>query len=267
VIRAAALGMTSDDVAVGVSSLVGARPLTVQGAVGILLVECSPPELDFFSRELEAQLPVRVDKVRLADLAAAVQRKKGRRHWVAAATSFLHVPEVERLLGDSGVPVIALLAEVHLETLHRLAQFPPRTRVGVASAEPETAHNLEHSIANARLPNIVLVGACRAERAALGRLARRVDVIVCSTPVAERVQRLVGSTAEVIIDNRVLDKRAIEMLAAILVRPNGDGAPSTPPPAEQHPRARPSGKAPARRPSAPKPEDGRMRVSASLRRT
>jgi hypothetical protein len=95
----------------------------------------------------------------------------------------------------------------------------------VASAEPETAHNLEHSIANAGLPNVVLVGACRAERAALGRLARRVDVIVCSTPVAERVQRLVGSAAEVIIDNRALDKRAIEMLAALLVRHDGDGRP------------------------------------------
>ncbi len=266
VIRAAALGMTADDVAVGVSSLVGARPATVQRVVEILLVECSLPELDFFSRELEAQLPVHVDKVRLADLTAAVQRKKARRPWVAAATSFFHLPEVERLLGGTGVPVIALLAEVHLETLHRLAQLPPRTRVGVASAEPETAHNLEHSIANAGLPNIVLVGACRAERAALGRLARRVDVIVCSTPVAERVQQLVGSTAEVIIDNRALDKRAIEMLAAVLVRHKGDGMPSPPLPAEQRPRARPSGRAPAQRLSALQPEEGRMRVSAHLRR-
>ncbi len=238
VIRAAALGMTADDVAVGVLSLVGVRPAVVQGAVEILLVECTPPELEFFARELEAQLPVRVDKIRLADLATTVRQKKPFRRWGAAVTSFFHLPEVERLLGGTEVPVIALLAEVHLETLHRLAQLPPGTRVGVASAEPETAHNLEHSIANAGLPNIVLVGSCRAERAALGRLGRRVDVIVCSTPVAERVQRLVGSAAEVIIDDRALDQRAIEMLAAILVRHNGDGTPTTPLPAERRPRAR-----------------------------
>jgi len=36
----------------------------------------SPPELDFFARELEGQLPVRVDKVLLADLAAVVRRGK-----------------------------------------------------------------------------------------------------------------------------------------------------------------------------------------------
>jgi hypothetical protein len=143
---------------------------------------------------------------------------------------------VERLVGGRDVPVIALLAEVHLETLHRLAQMPAGTRVGVASTHPETAHNLEHSIANAGLPNIVLVGSCRAERAALGRLARRVSVMVCSTPAAEEVRRLVGASVEVIVDDRALDKRAIEMLAALLVPRGGDDATGATPPTRRRPR-------------------------------
>jgi len=224
VIRAAALGMTADDLSVGVLSLAGVRPAAVQGAVEVLLVECSPPELDFFARQLEAHLPVRVDKVLLGELAAVTRRRKQAGRWRAAVTSFCHLPQVEQLLRGKGVPVIALLAEAHLETLHRLAQFPWGTRVGVASTTVETAHNLEHSIANAGLPNIALVGACRAEGAALGRLVRRVDVIVCSTAAAERVQGLAGSAVHVMIDDRALDQRAIEMLAALLVRQNGDGA-------------------------------------------
>jgi DNA-binding transcriptional regulator YhcF (GntR family) len=76
VIRAAALGMTVDDLAVGALSLAGVRPAAVQGAIEILLVECTPPELDFFARELEAHLPVRVDKVLLGELATAVRRQK-----------------------------------------------------------------------------------------------------------------------------------------------------------------------------------------------
>src|SRR2546427_110368 len=173
VIRAAALGMTADDLSVGVLSLAGVRPAAVQGTVEVLLVECSPPELDFFARQLEAHLPVRVDKVLLGELATTVRRQKQTGRWRAAVTSFCHLPQVARLLSGKGVPVIALLAEAHLETLHRLAQFPSGTRVGVASAAVENAHNLEHSIANARLPNIALVGACPAEGAALGRLLRR----------------------------------------------------------------------------------------------
>jgi GntR family transcriptional regulator len=222
VIRAAAFGMTADDLVVGVLSLAGVRPTAVRRGVEILLVECSPPELDFFARELEAHIPVPVDKVLLGDLAGLVRRKKRTAHWGAAVTSFFHLPEVERRLGGLGVPVIALLAEVHLETLHRLAQCPSGTRVGVASAHVETAHNLEHSITNAGLPNITLVGACPAEGAGLERLVRRVDVMVCSTAAADRVRQLAGSAVQVLVDDRALDPRAIQMLAALLVQQDGN---------------------------------------------
>jgi GntR family transcriptional regulator len=223
VLRAAALEMTPDDVAVGVLSLAGIRPAVAQAATEVLLVECSQPELDFFARELEAHLPVRVHKVHLRDLATAVRRRTPARRWGAAVTSFFHLPAVERVLDGMGVPVIALLAEAHLETLHRLAQLPPGTRVGVASVHPETAHNLEHSIVNAGLPNIALIGACPAEGAALGRLVRQVEVMVCSSLAAERVRALTDGHTQVIIDDRTLDKRTIELLAATLARQDQDG--------------------------------------------
>ena len=245
VIRAAALGMNADDLAVSVLTVAGVRPAAVQGTVDVLLVECSPPELDFFAGQLVAHLPVRVDKVLLSELAAVIRRQKRHGRWQAAVTSFCHLPEVERLLSGRGVPVIALLAEAHLETLHRLAQMPAGTRVGVVSAAAETAHNLEHSIANAGLPNIVLVGVCPATGAALGRLLRHVDVIVCSASAAEHVSGLAGTSVEVLIDDRALDPRAVEMLAAVLVRHNGVQAPSAP---GIVPRA-----------SSPRPPDGSTR--------
>jgi GntR family transcriptional regulator len=229
VIRAAALGMSADDLAVGVLSLAGVRPVALRGAVEVLLVECSPSELDFFARQLEAHLPVRVDEVLLGELATTVRRRRGAGRWAAAVTSFCHLPEVERDLSGHGVPVIALLAEAHLETLHRLAQLPPGTRVGVASASVETAHNLEHSIANARLPNIALVGASPAVGTALARLLRRVDVVVCASAAAEQVRALADPAVHLIIDDRALDPRAIEMLAALLVRQNGGRAATAPP--------------------------------------
>ena len=229
VIRAAVLGMTPNDVAVGVLSVAGVGLAALRGAVAVLLVECSPPELDFFGRELEAHLPVRVDKVLLKDLATTVRRQTGVNHWAAAVTSFGHLPEVKRRLDGLGVPVVALLAEVHLETLHRLAQLPVGTRVGVVSAERETAHNLEHSIVNAALPNIARVEASPADGPALGQLVRRVDAIVCSSSAAARIQGLVGPTVPVIVDDRALNQRAIQMLGAILAQQDGDHPTATPP--------------------------------------
>jgi GntR family transcriptional regulator len=230
VMRAAALGMSADDLAVGVLSLAGTRPAAVKQGVEILLVECRPQELDFFARELEAHIPVRVDKVLLRNLPTAVRRQKQAGGWGAGVTSFSHLPEVERHLGGLGVPVIALLAEVHLETLHRLAQLPPGTRLGVLSDHAETAHGLEHSIAKAGLPNVTLVGASPIQGAGLKRLARRVDAMVCSTAAEKRVRQLAGSAMPVLIDDRALDPRAIEMLAALMVQKSGDEPDSRPAP-------------------------------------
>jgi GntR family transcriptional regulator len=228
VIRAAAVGMTADDLAVGVLSLADVRPPAINGAVEVLLVERSAAELDFFAEQLEAHFPIRVDKMLLGELTAITRRRMPAARWRAAVTSFGHLPEVERVLRGRGIPVIALLAEARLETLHRLAQLPAGTRVGVASDALETAHNLEHSIANAALPNIVLVGASPLEGTALGRLVRRVDVMVCSSSSAERVRQLAGPSLQVMIDDRALDGRTIQMLATLLVAGNGGTHERTP---------------------------------------
>src|SRR2546427_229506 len=143
VIRAAALGMTADDLSVGVLSLAGVRPAAVQGTVEVLLVECSPPELDFFARQLEAHLPVRVDKVLLGELATTVRRQRPAGRWRAAGTSFCQLPQEARLPSGKGDPVVALLGAAHLETPPRLAPPPSGTRAGAARAAVEAAHNPE----------------------------------------------------------------------------------------------------------------------------
>jgi GntR family transcriptional regulator len=249
VIRAAALGMTPDDVAVGVLSLAGVGFAALRGAAEVLLVECSPPELDFFGRELQAHLPVRVAKVLLKDLATTVHRRPRARRWAAAVTSFGHLPEVERRLEGLGVPVLALLAEAHLETLQRLAQRPPGTRVGVVSAAVDATHSLEHSIAAAALPNIARIETCPPEERALSRLVRRVNVIVCSTSAAGQVRALADPAVPVIVDDRALNQRAIQMLGAILAQRDGDRPTATPPRTRRRPGPGPSGA--VRRPGPP----------------
>jgi len=257
VIRAAALGLTPDDVAVGVLSLAGLGVAALRAAPEVLLVECSAPELDFFARELQAQLPVRVAKVLLKDLPTAARRRARSGHWVAAVTSFGHLPEVEHQLKGLGVPVLALLAEARLETLQRLAQLPPGARVGVIAAAVETTHTVAHSIAAAALPNITRIETCAAEGTALKRLVRRVNVIVCSSSTARQVQGLLDPAVPVIVDDRALNQRAIQMLGAVLAQRTGDPS-ALPPPARQRHGRRPSKAILRQRPSA----DGASRQPA-----
>lgn len=217
VVRGAALGMTAEDLAVGALSLAGVQPATIQTTPEVLVVECSPAGLDFFARQLEAHLPVRVEKALVSDLARTGRRRARGGRWDVAVTSFGHLPDVVRLLSGGGIPVVALLAEAHLETLHRLALLPAGTRVGVVAAELEMAQNLEHSI-HAGLPNVTLVGACAVGGPALGRLVRQIDVVVCCRAAEERVRRLADPALQVIVDDRILNHRTLEALAAVLVQ-------------------------------------------------
>ena len=83
VIRAAALGMTADDLAVGVLSLAGVRPPAINGAMDVLLVECHPATLDAVARQLEAHLPIHVDKALVGDLKSIMRPRTPARRWRA----------------------------------------------------------------------------------------------------------------------------------------------------------------------------------------
>ena len=152
-IRAAALGMTPDDVAVGVLSLASVGLAALRGTAEVLLIECSAPELDFFARELQAHLPVRVAKVLLKDLATTVRRQARPGHWAAAVTSFGHLPEVERRLDGLGVPGARAPGGGAPRDPPAPGSASAQGRGSAwSSAAVETAHTLEHSIAAAALP-------------------------------------------------------------------------------------------------------------------
>jgi hypothetical protein len=95
-----------------------------------------------------------------------------------------------------------------------------------------------HSIAAAALPNIARIETCPAEGDALTRLVRRVSVIVCSSATAKQLKRLVDPAVPVIIDDRALNQRAIQMLGAVLAQHDGDRLAATPSLARPRPRRR-----------------------------
>jgi len=153
--------------------------------------------------------PVRVDKVLLATWRRSPARSKpvvgGPR------SELLHLPEVERLL--SGRASRSSRSSPRRISRPSIAgPSSPRGRAwGVASAAVATAHNLEHSIANPACQHL-LVGACPPRGAALGRLVHEWTSCVLHA-AAERVRGLAGPAVQVMIDDRALDQRAIEMLA------------------------------------------------------
>ena len=139
---AAAQDVPVEDLAYALLARAGAKP---QEKTSILFVECTRAELDQFSRELEEQLPVEVERVLVEDLADRVSGMENP-PWRLAVTTFFHIHEVQEIVEPHGIEAVALLAEATLESLQRLMELPAGTPVGVIGWGRTCMENLSRSI-------------------------------------------------------------------------------------------------------------------------
>ena len=201
----------------------------------ILFVECTLAELDQLAAELEEQLPVKVEKVLVEDLAKKVSGEE-ELPWRFAVTTFFHVHEVQEVMEPLGVETVALLAEANLESLRRLTELEAGTPVGVVGWGRTCMENLSLSIEGAGLDHLDFVQVYVDEGPqddvfwdALGG----VRAVVCASITARRLRELgVPEGLEIIEEDRVLDKGGLEMLGRMLRQPSPDATAEEAPPGD-----------------------------------
>jgi GntR family transcriptional regulator len=211
---AAAQGLPVEDLAYALLARAGAEP---REKTKILFVECTREELEQFSEELEAQLPVDVERMLLADLPARLS-EDGEPPWTLAVTTFFHVHEVQDMMEPLGVETVALLAEANLESLRRLTELPAGTTVGVVGWGRTCMENLSRSLEGAGLDHLDFVQSYidRDAKEALPDL-RGCRAVVCASITAGRLRELgVPDDLDIIEEDRTLDKGGVEMLGRIL---------------------------------------------------
>jgi GntR family transcriptional regulator len=211
---AAAQGVSVEELGYALLARAGVEP---QEKTPILFVECTTPELDQFSVDLEDQLPVKVEKVLIEDLPTRMSSEE-EPPWRMAVTTFFHVHEVQELMEPLGIETVALLAEANLKSLQRLTELPAGTPVAVVGWGRTCMENLSRSIEGAGLDHLNLIQLYvdddpREVRPTLDG----VRAVVCATITAKRLRELgIPGELEIIEEDRTLDKGGIEMLGRML---------------------------------------------------
>ena len=219
---AAARGIPFEELGYALLARGGVRP---QERTSILFVECTREELDQFSEELEAQLPVEVERVLLEDLAERVSGEEDL-PWRMAVTTFFHVHEVQEIVEPRGIEVVALLAEANIESLRRLTDLPDGTPVGVVGGGQMCMENLWRSIEGAGLDHLRFVRVYVDEQTdEVLETLEGVDAVVCASITARKLRELGASDdLEIIEEDRTLDRSGIEMLGRMLRERRPDAA-------------------------------------------
>jgi len=217
--RAKKLGYSPEELFLTLYARTQASPVktgTVREA-NALFIECSRPELELFSSELKKELRIQMDAMLIGDFAKTVKKDlESLRHYGMIITTFYHIKEVQSLLEDSGMEVVALMVDTSLETLMRLTSLPEGTKVGVACTTAAGAENMKLSIQRAGLKHLRVITGCGEERFSLQRMIAEASVIVCSSLVESKLRALAPKGKELIVDNKRIDKAGIEMLRSRL---------------------------------------------------
>ena len=226
---AVAQGISVEDLAYSLLARAGAEP---REKTRILFIECTPAELHQFSDELEAQLPLEVDRVLLEDLPEYVSGEENP-PWRLAVTTFFHVHKVQEIVEPLGMETVALLAEATLESLRRLMELPAGTPVGVVGWGKTCMENLSLSIEGAGLDHLDFTEIQVEDEDRVRKLPDEVRAVVCSTVTAGRLREILASKdagrepregqPEIIEEDRTLDKGGVEMLGLMLRRLQGAG--------------------------------------------
>lgn len=218
--RARRLGFTLDELLATVAAQAppAARPGKPR-RVRALLVECNWEELTRYREDLEAELPVSVDRMLVEELPARLAQEPGLLGgYRVVITTFFHIHEVKRALPPDGPPAVALLSEANMSVLRRLTELPEGTAVGLVCTNATGSQNLLRSLQSAGLGHLEPVLASADDSWSLDRMLDKTRIVVCSEQGAARIRGQLPPDVEVIVSDRTLARGGIELLRDLLAR-------------------------------------------------
>ena len=217
--RARRLGYSAEEFLATAASRAPAAGARRARRTRALIIECNWPEVSRFREELEAELPLAVDRLLVEDLTERARRDPSFvREYGIVITTFFHIHEVKAALASASVPVAALLTEANLSTLLRLSEFPEGATVGLVCATPKGTQNLLRSIQSAGLTHLKTILASADDPWSVERMLEATSVVVCSEQAADKLRGTLPPTVEVIVSNRTIDRGGIDLLRDALAR-------------------------------------------------
>ena len=211
--RARRLGFTQEELVVTLAAHAPQRRDGKSGRIPAVLVECNWEELARYGEQIEAELPLRLERMLVDEFEARAAREPGfLKGCRLVVTTFFHIHEVKRALPLDGPPAVALLSEANISVLLRLTELPEGTTVGLVCSTPRESQNLLRSVQSAGLSHLTPVLASTDDPWSISRLLEQTRVVVCSEQAMPRLEGALPPDVEVIFSHRVLEPGSIELL-------------------------------------------------------
>ncbi len=191
--------------------------LIPQGLVAV--VECTLEQSSILAHDLAERLGIDAKPVILSELGNMASDEL--KNYALFVTTYQHVDEIKSLLPGRSRDVFPCLLTAHLETLRRLEELPPNSKIGVACVSWEGTHRLTEMVQEAGFSELTVVEGTGKEPKTLPPLLDGTALIVASSPVAEILVAF-RPDAPVAIDDRTFTEGAVESIRQRLAGGHSD---------------------------------------------
>ncbi len=221
--RARRIGFTQEELVATMAALAPQPRAGKSARTSAILVECNGAELARYGEQIEAELPLKLERMLVEEFEARTAREPGflKRHKLVV-TTFFHIHEVRSAIAHDGPPAVALLSEANISVLLRLTELPEGTTVGLVCSTPKGSQNLLRSVQSAGLTHLTPVLASTDDPWSISRMLEQTRIVVCSEQAMPRLSGTLPPDVEVIFSHRVLEPGSIEMLRDMIVRLEGE---------------------------------------------
>ncbi len=221
--RARRLGFTQEELVATLAAHAPQRRAGKTARVPAILVECNWEELSRYGEQIEAELPVKLERMLVDEFEARAAREPAfLKGFKLVVTTFFHIHEVKRVLPLGGPLAVALLSEANISVLFRLTELPQGTTVGLVCSTPQGSQNLLRSVQSAGLSHLTPVLASADDPWSITRMLEQTRVVVCSEQAMPRLEGALPPDVEVIFSHRVLEPGSIELLRDMISQLDGE---------------------------------------------
>lgn len=187
-------------------------------SVNAIFIECNIEQAQVFSDQLNETTDMNVSPVVLSELENPDDEMNRKlRNTQFAIVTYKHLKETKELLGNYSMEIMGAAINPSIESIVKMAKYPPGTKYGLVSQSYEFLKKVEDALELSGIENIEIIQTISTEERAIREVVDKVDVVIISPGRGSKVAEIVDNQKEIINFLYFLDEESIKIIKSRLM--------------------------------------------------
>jgi DNA-binding transcriptional regulator YhcF (GntR family) len=187
-------------------------------SVNAIFIECNIEQAQVFSEQLNETTDMNVSPVVLSELEMPDDDMvKKLRNTQFAIVTYKHLKETKELLDKYNMEVMGAAINPSIESIVKMAKYPPGTKYGLISQSYEFLKKVEDALELSGIENVEIIQTISREEMEIREVVEKVDVVIISPGRGKKVAEIVGDRKEMINFLYFLDGESIKIIKSRLM--------------------------------------------------